>query len=72
MVNLVNFVEFGWFSLKLTGPDKLVNCKVPQSEILIKIVEIMINIDLHVFSPVFTMFVYMHLPSNIYGTLTRP
>ena len=54
LVNLVNLVESGWISLKLTGSDKLVNFEVSRSELLIKIVEIMITIDPHVFSPVFT------------------
>ena len=54
LVNLVNLVESGWISLKLTGSNKLVNFEVSRSELLIKIVEIMITIDPHVFSPVFT------------------
>ena len=34
MVNLMNFIESGWISLKIPGSDKIVNGKVSQSEVL--------------------------------------
>ena len=54
LVKLVNFVKYGGISLKITDYDIHVKYKVSYSEVLLKIVEIMITIDLHVFSPVFT------------------
>ena len=54
LVNFVNFVESGWIFFKIIGSDKLVKHKLSRSELLIKIVEIMITIDPHIFSPVFT------------------
>ena len=47
-MNLVNFVEVGWILLKLTGSDKVLRYKVSRSEVLIKIVEIIITIVLHI------------------------
>ena len=57
LVSLANFVKSGWILLKLNGSYKLVKYKVTQSEAMIKIVEIMITIDIHVFYLIFTKFV---------------
>ena len=78
-MNLVNFVESGYISLKPTRSDKIVKYKVSRCKVLIKIVEIVITIDLHVFLPYsqslyecITKIVYTHLSFNLYGTLTCP
>ena len=51
----MNFGESGEFRrnwlnvLKLTGSDELIKYKISRSEVLIKIIEIIIKIDLHIF-----------------------
>ena len=66
LVNLAIFAESGCIYLKLNESDKLVKGKLSRNEVFIKIVEIIINIDLHLFSPVFTKSIQMYYKYRIH------